>query len=207
MRAPLLRLEMTLRDGTPVLIRPILPEDKGALRAGLRELSPESRYRRFAAPMEEFTDAQLRYLSEIDYRNHMAWVALDRSETHGLGVARYVRLPPEPEVAEAAVAVIDEFHGRGLGTLLLGVLAAGARANGIAAFRAYVLAENRPMLALFRELEATPVPDGAGLLRVDLEIPEDPDDLPDTPVGRVFKGVAKDVLPPVVTRRIWRAGD
>ena len=111
-------------------------------------------------------------------------------------MARYVRLDDEPEVAEAAVVVADPYQGRGLGTILLGMLGVSAIGSGIRAFRAYVLVENRLMLEILRDLGGTVALEEPGMYRVDLPLHEDPDELPDTPTGRVFKAVAKKVLPP-----------
>jgi GNAT superfamily N-acetyltransferase len=192
-------MHMELRDGTSVLIRPVVPDDKERLARGFRRLSSQSRLRRFGAAMSDLSRDRLRYLTEIDYENHMAWLAVDpvSPERPALGVARFVRLQDEPGVAEAAVVVADEYQGRGLGTLLLGVLGVGAVASGIRAFRAYVNTENRPMLEILRDLGGTVELEEPGMYRVDLELPEDPKDLPDTPTGRVFKAVARRVLPPL----------
>jgi GNAT superfamily N-acetyltransferase len=190
-------LETRLRDGTRVLLRPILPEDKDRLREGLRLLSPESRYLRFHSPVTKLTDEQLRYLTEIDYHDHMAWVALDEDnpDVPGIGVARYVRLADEPTIAEAAVTVLDAYQGRGVGTLLLGLLARSARAAGIDTFRNYVLLENDAMLDLFDQLGATRVDEGGGVYRVDMPVEEDSHEVGDTPAGRAFKEVARGRLP------------
>src|SRR5207248_3667603 len=126
---------------------------------------------------------QVRYLTEIDYRDHFAWAAVrgDRPE-EGIGVARFVRLVGEPSVAEAAVTVLDEYQGRGLGTLLLGLLAVAARAAGVKAFRAYVREENEPMRELLLSLGASADFDSPGVLRLD--VPLDPHLLPDSPAAR-----------------------
>ena len=189
--------ELALRDGTRILVRPILPEDKQALREGFGRLSARSRYRRFLTPLEHLSDRQLRYLTEVDYVDHMAWVAVDasRPERPGIGVARYVRLPEEPTAAEAAVTVLDEYQGRGVGTILLRLLAGSARAHGIRCFRGYVLAENAPMMEVLQGLGARVAQEGT-LLRVEVPIPVTADELPDTPTGRVFKSVARGELPP-----------
>jgi RimJ/RimL family protein N-acetyltransferase len=189
--------ELALRDGTRILVRPILPEDKQALREGFDRLSGRSRYRRFLTPLEHLSDRQLRDLTEVDYVDHMAWVAVDpsRPERPGIGVARYVRLPEEPTAAEAAVTVLDEYQGRGIGTILLGLLAGSARAHGIRCFRGYVLAENAPMMEVLQGLGARVAQDGT-LLRIEVPIPATADELPDTPTGRVFKSVARGDLPP-----------
>ena len=107
----------------------------------------------------------------------------------------------EPEVAEAAITVLDHYQGRGLGTVLLGFLARSARENGIKVFRNYVLSDNVAMLELFDQLGAGRELEGGGVYRVDVPIPEDPDDLPDTPAGRVLKAMASGRLPPFATAR------
>jgi RimJ/RimL family protein N-acetyltransferase len=188
--------ELALRDGTRILVRPILPEDKQALREGFERLSARSRYRRFLTSLEHLSDRQLRDLTEVDYVDHMAWVAVDasRPERPGIGVARYVRLPEERTAAEAAVTVLDEYQGRGIGTILLRLLAGSARAHGIRCFRGYVLAENAPMMEVLQGLGARVAQEGT-LLRVEVPIPATADELPDTPTGRVFKSVARGELP------------
>jgi RimJ/RimL family protein N-acetyltransferase len=183
----------TLRDGTPVLVRPIAPEDKAQLAAGFQRLSEESRYRRFMAPVRELDEEQLRTLTEVDYVDRFAWVAVraDRPE-EGLGVARYVRVRGEPDVAEFAVTVLDDYQGRGLGTLLLALLAAAARAAGIRRLRAYVLERNAPMIALLEDLGATTEHDSPGVVKADVQL--DPELLPDSPASRVLKAVAARIL-------------
>jgi RimJ/RimL family protein N-acetyltransferase len=185
--------EYALRDGTRVLIRAILPDDKDRLQAGLRRMSEKSRYYRFMSYVNRLSDAQLRYLTEIDYVSHLAWIALDPADPvlPVLGVARCIRIEKEPDAAEAAVAVVDSHQRRGLGTVLLGLLGAAAARIGIRRFRAYVLADNIAMLHLFRDLGATIEPEDATVRVVDMAVPEDPRDLPDTAAGRVFRAVAR----------------
>jgi RimJ/RimL family protein N-acetyltransferase len=188
--------KLALRDGTQILVRPVHPQDKDRLREGFARLSAQSRHRRFLTPLQQLSDRQVRYLTEIDYADHMAWVALDPSQPGepGVGVARYVRLPDEETVAEAAVTVLDEYQGRGIGTLLLRLLAGSALEHGIRSFRGYVLADNDPMVDILDDLGASVTREGP-LLRVDVPIPASPDELPDTPTGRVFKSIAKRELP------------
>src|SRR6266480_2626266 len=79
-----------LTDGTRMLVRPITPDDKGLLVEGFSHLSPETRFRRFLGYMDKLRPPLLRYLTEIDYVDHFAWVGLDADTGHGIGVARYV---------------------------------------------------------------------------------------------------------------------
>jgi GNAT superfamily N-acetyltransferase len=183
-----------LRDGTLVLVRPIRPDDKALLVDGFRRLSEESRIRRFMAPIRELSDEQLRSLTEIDYVDHFAWVALvaDRP-SFGIGVGRYIRLGDEPDVAEVAITVVDDYQGKGLGTLLLGILAGTARLAGITKFRALVLEDNRTMRTLMDSLGVESRHDAPGVLEMD--VPLDPARLPDSPAGRTLKAVAAEILP------------
>jgi GNAT superfamily N-acetyltransferase len=166
---------LTLRDGTRVLVRPIVPDDKQALVEGMRRLSPESRYLRFMSPVAQLSDAQLAYLTEVDYHEHFAYVAfaVDDPEQPGIAVARYVRLPDDPTIAEPAVAVVDEYHRRGLGSLLLILLAARAAAAGVTSFRAYVLIDNRPMRDLLTRFGGKAEIEEPGVLRIDVPLPSD----------------------------------
>jgi GNAT superfamily N-acetyltransferase len=163
--------ETKLRNGHRILIRPIRPQDKDGLLEGLHHLTPASRYRRFFSPMPELSTAQLRYLTEVDHRNHEALIAFDADTGEGIGVARFIRSVTEPTAAEMAVAVLDTWHGRGVGTALLEALVARAREEGVERFTASVLAENAPMLRLLRQLGDVTVADrGAGYLDLRVEL-------------------------------------
>lgn len=104
---------------------------------------------RFLSAVTEPSEETLTYLTDIDQTTHVAIVAtidsLDLKDEHGVGVARYVQLKDSPEVAEAAVTVIDTMQNKGLGGILGDELAKVARMNGILYFRAEVLASNEPM--------------------------------------------------------------
>lgn len=191
--------EVTLRDGTRARVRPIRPDDKWRLQEGLQLLSPRSRLQRFHTPVDHLTDAQLRYLTEIDPRRHEAWVALDMAEPGepGMGVGRYVRLRGTPQIAEAAITVLDRYQGIGLGTLLFTLLARSAIERGVRVLRNYVLASNDGMLDIFARLGAARTYDGDGVYIVDMPLPADADDLPDTPAARVLRAAARGEIPPM----------
>ena len=190
------KIRTKLGDGQDVEIRPIEPDDKTVLRDGLQRLSATSRYRRFMAPIKDFTEAQLRYLTEVDYVDHMAWVAMDLSASpKGLGVARYVRDKDDPDVAEAAVTVVDSHHNLGLGTMLLRQLACSAKRNNITHFRGYVLQDNKPMLSMLADRGASIVHDSPGIMRVETEIPDDIKDLGSSSTSALFRAIAKGKLP------------
>jgi RimJ/RimL family protein N-acetyltransferase len=135
-----------------VEIRPIEPDDKDALARGFDRLSERSRYRRFLSPRGPLTDAELRYLTEVDHHDHEALVAVEPETGEGVGVARFVRSNEDPKLAELAVAVADDWQGHGVGSLLAAELAKRAREEGITCFTALALAENDAMLGILQEL-------------------------------------------------------
>ena len=136
-----------------MVVRAIEPDDRALLVDGLRRLSPQSRRQRFLALRDHFTDDELDYLVDVDHHDHEALVALDPATGALVGVARYVRL--EPARAEVAVAVVDAWQGRGVGTLLLTRLARRARRAGIRSFESITLADNDAALRSLRRLGPT----------------------------------------------------
>lgn len=139
---------LTLRDGRAVDVRPLERGDREALAAGVRRLSDQTRYLRFATAKPRLTNRELDFLIDVDHHRHEAIVAIDPTTTRGVAVVRYVQVPGEPDVAEIAATVADEWQGRGLGTALLGQLAARARQEGYSTFRASVLASNQRSVSM-----------------------------------------------------------
>jgi RimJ/RimL family protein N-acetyltransferase len=161
-----------LRDGREIVVRPIQPDDRAELAAGMRRLSPESRYRRFFTPTSELTESQLTYLTEVDHHDHEALVAVEPGTEHGIGVARFIRSSEDSERAEVAVAVADSWQGQGVATALLDRLAERARAEGVRRFSAEILSDNRPMLELIEEVgPVTTKQRDHGSVEVEVELP------------------------------------
>lgn len=154
-----------LEDGTACQIGLCLldgkNEDRACVKAKIDEavqrMSPKSRRQRFAAPLSRLSDAQLDYLTELDGHDRLAWCAFDATdgEDEGIALARYVRLPDEPNVAEFAVTVVDAFQRRGLGTLLLRRLIDSAGEREIQILRGYALPDNEAMQRLARRFNAS----------------------------------------------------
>ena len=163
---------VALRDGSQVRIRQIRRSDGELLLRGFQRLSPESRYRRFLTPMPRLPGTTVRRLTDVDHQDHEAMIALDEQGTEGLGVARYVRDPGRRDAAEVAVTVVDDWQGRGLGTLLLEVISARARDEGVRTFTALMLARNQDMMDLFKRLGPVRVVDReAGTVEIEVPIP------------------------------------
>ena len=194
---PDLHEEHVLDDGTPVTLRNIRPSDAAELRRGFERLSPGSRYRRFLASRNTLSDETLRYLTCVDGHDHGAIVAITRAADGtevGLGIARFIRMADDPEVAEAALTVIDDAQGKGLGRILALALARAASAQGIARFRGEILAANEPVQQLLDEAGAVVRPSGDGSLVFDVELdPPEPQRLEHT-ARRLLRAAASQVL-------------
>ena len=143
---------VVLKDGSVVLIRQVAAEDGPLLAEGFARLSAESRRLRFLTGKSQLTPAELRYFTRIDHHDHEALGALDPVDGRGIGIARYIRTAADPEGAEVAVTVIDEWQGRGLATELLRRLTDRARQEGIRHFSALVSVENAAVAGLLDDI-------------------------------------------------------
>jgi RimJ/RimL family protein N-acetyltransferase len=141
-----------LKDGSKVLIRQVHHDDVPLLEEGFSRLSAESRRLRFLTDKPRLTQAELRYFTHVDHHDHEAIGARDATDGRGLGIARFIRDPENPEVAEVAVAVVDDWQRRGLGTELLSRLFSRAREEGIHRFTALVDEDNQAVSALLKGL-------------------------------------------------------
>ncbi len=144
---------MTLKDGSRLHVRPIQPADEALLHEAFSRMSERTVYFRFFSPLKRLPDELAHRLAVVDYSNRYALLAVthkpDRHE-HIAGVARYDRAP-RTEVAEVAVAVVDDYQRKGIGSQLLVRLAAVAREHGIRTFSLVVLPENQSLLGLLRK--------------------------------------------------------
>lgn len=147
------RQDIVLRNGTPVCIRPIWPEDATALQDFVRGLSARSKYYRFFNAMNELPPKTLVRYTQIDYAREMTLVALvdDPGQTRMVGEANYSRLP-DGETCEFALVVADGMAGQGLGAALMRALMDTARAYGLRFIEGEVLANNQSMRALMESL-------------------------------------------------------
>ena len=150
------RKDVVLTNGTTLRLRPISPEDDERMLRLFGRLSPETVYRRFFTLLHHMSLERVQQFTHIDLENEMALVGVieDQEEPEGeriIAVGRYVRLP-RPTRAEVAFTVDDAFQGLGIGTHLLQALLPFARMAEIEVLEAEVLAENRRMIAVFRNM-------------------------------------------------------
>src|SRR6516162_8326556 len=161
---------VVLRDGSAVLIRPVRSTDAPLLADGFARLSAASRQLRFLGVKKALTAAELRYFTDVDHHDHEALGALDRAGGHGVGIARYVRDADDPQAAEIAVTIVDDWQGRGLGTELLAQLSDRARQEGIRRFTALTDAGNVAVTALRRNAGARVVRRGRGTVEYEITL-------------------------------------
>lgn len=145
--------DLLLRDGEVVQMRPIRPEDLELEQDFITRVGPQSLYYRFFKAKRELSPEELRYFTNVDYDDRMAFIVLDGDDM--VAVGRYDALPGKTardggRVAEVAFLVQDDRQGRGIGSRLLQHLTVYARLKGISEFEATVLAENHGMLRMFR---------------------------------------------------------
>ena len=145
-------------DATPVdhrsriRIRPLTRDERAPVRTVFAGMSQRSRYLRFHSPLPKLPSPTERLLTDVDGRRHAALV-VERAGTSGwipLAIGRLIRTGDG--VAEVAFEVVDEWHGRGIGRLLLTALSHRAAQLGYREVVALVLAENRRALALVRSV-------------------------------------------------------
>jgi GNAT superfamily N-acetyltransferase len=125
-----------LSDGTPLVIRPIRSDDKKLLATALEHLSESTVQRRFLTAKTRLSRSELRYLTEVDGRNHVALVVESPTQPvrHFIGV--------DPGAAEVAIVVADHWQKQGVGSLLARELAARAKGVGIRRLTATMSADN-----------------------------------------------------------------
>ena len=182
----------TLRDGTHVVLRLLVAEDRELLRRGFERLSAESRYTRFLVPKQRLTEEELTYLCDVDQENHFALGAVrEDGDGHGnpvgLGIARFIRLA-DGVTAEAAIAVADEAQHKGLGKLLFVRLVAAGLERGIERFRCEVLCSNASMQTLISAVapeHRTEIE--SGVMRIDFVLPQGAEG----PMYDVFRAAAR----------------
>ena len=144
---------------------------RAQIKQAMKTMSTQSLWHRFATGINELSDEQLDYLTDIDGKDRVAWCAViyQDNELRGIGVSRYIKLDVETDTAEFAVTVIDEFQGQGVGRALFDQLIDSAKDNGIRCLRGYILPGNQAMLALCKQKQAKIQPEDK-MLRVEIPL-------------------------------------
>jgi CRP-like cAMP-binding protein len=183
-------IPIQVRDGTELLLRPVLPGDSERTMRGHVQFSSETLYRRFMSPRIP-SPALMDYLAEVDYVDHFVWVVTDASGSP-VADARFVRDEHDPTVAEVAFTVADAYQGRGIGTFLMGALSVAARVGGIEKFSGRVLSDNLPMRTIMDHHGAVWERDDVGVVTTVIDVPRE------LPFGQEEAGQIKRVARQVI---------
>lgn len=141
-------VDVILRDGSSVHVRPIREDDRAAMTEFLGGLSADSRgFRFFSAGAD--VEMEAARAVDVDYADRYGVIAMRGEDGHLVGHCAYYR--SSEDGAEVAFAVADELQGHGLATILLAHLAQVADESAIATFEAEVLPQNHRMIEVFRE--------------------------------------------------------
>ena len=140
----------TAKTGFQLLFRPVKISDEPLLKDFFYALSDNSMYRRFISSRKDMPHERLQEFAVIDYTQEMVIVATvgEQEKEEVVGVGQY-GIGQDIHSAEVAFAVRDVFQKRGIGTELLNYLVYLGKRNGLLAFTAEVLFENKPMLTIF----------------------------------------------------------
>ncbi|SIO39983.1 Ribosomal protein S18 acetylase RimI [Bradyrhizobium erythrophlei] len=140
-----------LRDGRPVKLRALRPDDRADMLAAIGRTSVQSRQRRFFVPKKGFSEQELAFFLDIDFETHVALVGQIDEDGHPIiaGGGRFIVV--QPGQAEIAFVVVDDYQGQGIGTILMRHLAVLAQDAGLKELIAEVLPENSAMLKLFKK--------------------------------------------------------
>ena len=163
-------IPVRVRDGTELLLRPVLPGDSERTMQGHVRFSSDTLYRRFMSPRVP-SPALMDYLAEVDYVDHFVWVMTDE-DGHPVADARFVRDDHDPGVAEIAFTVADAYQGSGIGSFLIGALSVAARVGGIEKFSARMLADNVAMRTIMDHYGALWERDDIGVVTTVVDVPE-----------------------------------
>jgi RimJ/RimL family protein N-acetyltransferase len=171
----LLERHVSLRDGTPVLLRPLTADDARLYPDFLAEVTHDDLRLRFFAPMREVSHALLDQLIHYDPARAMAFIAIEEPSGKMLGVVR-LHDDPNGRDAEFAILVRSRLKGHGLGWLMMKHMIGYAKDKGLRTVHGQVLTENATMLQMCEELGFHVTDDGdeRSVKRVTLPMDEVP---------------------------------
>ncbi len=146
--------DAVLNNGVRVHLRAIRPDDKQKLLDAFHHLTDKSIYFRFLTAKKDLSHEELKYFTEVDFKNHVAIVATIQinGKEKIIGIVRYIVFEKKNNecIAELACTVDENFQGIGLGSLLFKHILAIAKQKGVTVFVANVLSENQRVFEIFR---------------------------------------------------------
>jgi len=161
-----------LRDGTPIILRPVKPEDEPLVEKLLQSCSEETIYFRYFRLIKKWTHDMLIRFTQNDYDREIGLMAIGQPPGPEvmMGVGRLV-MDADRDSAEFAVIVADPWQGKGLGPKLLERVMEIARENEVRLLYGDVLAQNQPMLDMVRRLGFSLKKDAEGqVVRAEMDL-------------------------------------
>ena len=179
-----------IKDNTYICFKTLGKDDREKFIAAFKRLSQKTVYQRFFGFMKELTDKQVEDFLNTDKKDHLAWAAFDiiGDDTIGIGVGRFKRSEINPNEAELALTVLDEYQDKGIGSVLLAIMYYLASILEINILTGIILSDNFMLIRRFKEL-------GAKMDRIGneyemrLPIYKDFDALPNTKYSRIIKTI------------------
>ncbi|MBU3705377.1 MAG: GNAT family N-acetyltransferase [Mycobacterium sp.] len=163
-------VDVEFKDGTALMLRPVLPGDTERTNHPSVEFSSETLYRRFMSSREP-SPALMNYLFQVDYVDHFVWVLVDGADGPVVADVRFVRNLDDPSSAEIAFIVADDYQGRGIGGFLMDALIVAARVCGVQRFTARMLADNQAMRHILDRFGAQWERDEPGVVTTVFDVP------------------------------------
>nr|WP_243841605.1 GNAT family N-acetyltransferase [Mycobacterium sp. DL592] len=164
-------IPVVLKDGTELVLRPVLPGDSVRNSHGPVEFSTETLYRRFMSTRAP-SMALMNYLFQVDYVDHFVWVLVDGADGPVVADVRFVRDEGDVSSAEIAFIVGDAYQGRGIGNFLMDALTIAAHVGGVKRFSARVLSDNLPMRTILDRFGAHWERDEPGVVTTVFDVPK-----------------------------------
>ena len=160
-----------MRDGTPVLLRPMKPEDEPLVADFLNRCSDDTIYFRYFRLIKKWTHEMLIRFTQNDYDRELGLMAVGQppSPEVMMGVSRLV-IDRSRKSAEFAVIIADPWQGKGLGPQLVERVIDIARDQDVDLLWGEVLSQNQPMLDLAKKQGFTLKTDAAGVVRIEKEL-------------------------------------
>lgn len=186
-------IPVVLKDGTELMLRPVLPGDSARTSNGPVEFSTETLYRRFMS-MRAPSMALMNYLFQVDYVDHFVWVLVDGPDGPVVADVRFVRDVADPSVAEIAFIVGDAYQGRGIGNFLMDALIIAAQVGGVKRFSARVLGDNLPMRTILDRFGAHWEREEPGVVTTVFDVPKDNGVQIDSELAAEIRDMARQVL-------------
>ena len=163
-------IPVVLKDGSELMLRPVLPGDSERSTHPSVEFSSETLYRRFMSTREP-SAALMNYLFQVDYVEHFVWVLVDGADGPVVADVRFVRDVNDSSVAEIAFIVADDYQGRGIGSFLMDALIIAAHVGGVRRFTARLLSDNTRMRAILDRYGPKWERDEPGVVTTEFDVP------------------------------------